>query len=182
MGRVTARTYYDRMGSWGKVREEFLKWQRANGKVQMRKGEEGRDGAMIGGTGDAGEEHRSRKAVIGDTRVGLGRPLALEGMVFAPTCEAGVVFLFGLLAREMGYVVERVGTAFPDCTALRRSRGPGPERWERIAVEFEYRSSNFRAHGHDAAACDVIVCWRHNWKDCPAEIEVVELSKLFGQS
>ncbi|HKV94151.1 MAG TPA: hypothetical protein VJW20_16495 [Candidatus Angelobacter sp.] len=25
-----------------------------------------------------------------------------------------------------------------------------------------------------------IVCWRHNWKECPAEIEVVELGKVFG--
>jgi hypothetical protein len=24
----------------------------------------------------------------------------------------------------------------------------------------------------------VIVCWRHNWADCPANIEVIELSSI----
>ena len=28
---------------------------------------------------------------------------------------------------------------------------------------------------------DTIVCWRHNWKECPVEIEVVELSRLVGR-
>jgi hypothetical protein len=26
--------------------------------------------------------------------------------------------------------------------------------------------------------CDVIVCWRHNWDECPKHIEVVELSSV----
>lgn len=42
-----------------------------------------------------------------------------------------------------------------------------------MAVEFEHRSSNFRMHGHDAARCDLVVCWEHDWKDCP--VRVVEL-------
>jgi len=28
---------------------------------------------------------------------------------------------------------------------------------------------------HDSGKCDVIVCWAHNWKECP--MAVVELSK-----
>jgi len=28
----------------------------------------------------------------------------------------------------------------------------------------------------------VIVCWRHNWKDCPKEIEIIELSSLLGDA
>jgi hypothetical protein len=35
-------------------------------------------------------------------------------------------------------------------------------------------------HGHDPKKCDVLVCWRHNWKECPEEIGLVELSKIFG--
>jgi hypothetical protein len=30
-------------------------------------------------------------------------------------------------------------------------------------------------HGHDPKKCDVIVCWVHNWPECP--LEVIELSK-----
>lgn len=43
---------------------------------------------------------------------------------------------------------------------------------------FEFESRNFREHGHDARGCDVIVCWRHNWTECPPELEVVELMSV----
>ena len=49
-------------------------------------------------------------------------------------------------------------------------------RWEPVRVEFEYRSRNFFYHGHDAAGCEVIVCWQHDWPDCP--IEVLELRRV----
>jgi hypothetical protein len=42
----------------------------------------------------------------------------------------------------------------------------------------ELESRKFREHGHPSAGCDVIVCWRHNWDECPAEIEIVELSSV----
>jgi len=47
-----------------------------------------------------------------------------------------------------------------------------------VNLEFEFESRNFRDHGHPLTGCDVIVCWRHNWPDCPAHIEVLELSSL----
>ncbi len=51
----------------------------------------------------------------------------------------------------------------------------GPERWQRVNIEFEFESRNFRDHGHSTSACDVIVCWWHNWEAYPENIEVVEL-------
>ncbi len=87
--------------------------------------------------------------------------------------EQGVVLLFGMLARELGYMVEAVQKEFPDCEAKRKI---GSDRWQRVSIEFEFESRNFRDHGHPAGGCDVIVCWRHNWDECPAEIEVLELS------
>ena len=51
-----------------------------------------------------------------------------------------------------------------------------PGRWQRSRIEFEKESRNFLAHMHPAAHCDLIVCWIHNWKECP--VEVLELSKL----
>jgi hypothetical protein len=33
-------------------------------------------------------------------------------------------------------------------------------------------------HLHDLSGCDLIVCWRHNWPECP--VEVLELSQLIG--
>jgi hypothetical protein len=36
-------------------------------------------------------------------------------------------------------------------------------------------SKNFLAHGHDVRGADLIVCWKHNWENCP--LEVIELRK-----
>jgi hypothetical protein len=106
-------------------------------------------------------------------RVTFGAPLDFSGLRHEPVNEQGVVLLFGMLAKRLGYVVEAVQTAFPDCEAKRRISS---ERWERVAIEFEFESRNFRDHGHPVDGCDVIVCWRHNWGECPAHLEVVELS------
>jgi hypothetical protein len=100
----------------------------------------------------------------------FGEFISFRGLLHAPINEQGVVFLFGMLAAELGFVVEMVTTGFPDCEATRRV---GKERWERTRIEFEYQSRNFSSHGHDPNGCDLIVCWEHNWPDCP--VEVLEL-------
>jgi len=95
-----------------------------------------------------------------------------RGLQHAPVNEQGVVFLFGMICRELGYVVEIVKQGFPDCEAKRRVRGKAG-MWQRVRIEFEYQSRNFRQHGHDPDQCDVIVCWEDNWPECA--IEVLEL-------
>ena len=85
------------------------------------------------------------------------------------------MLLFGLLAKELGYLIEAVQNGFPDCEAKRQI---APERWQRVQIEFEFESKNFPEHGHPSDGCDVIVCWRHNWGECPKHIEVVELSRV----
>ena len=102
-----------------------------------------------------------------------GEPLDFPTLRHVPVNEQGVVLLFGMLAKDLGYVVESVQTGFPDCEAKRQI---GPSRWQRVNLEFEYESRNFHEHGHPLTGCDVIVCWRHNWPNCPANIEVLELS------
>jgi hypothetical protein len=95
-----------------------------------------------------------------------------RGLQHAPVNEQGVVFLFGMICRELGYVVEIVRPGFPDCEAKRRVRGK-VGMWQRVRIEFEYQSRTFRQHGHDPDQCDVIVCWEDNWPECP--IEALEL-------
>ena len=95
-----------------------------------------------------------------------------RGLQHAPVNEQGVVFLFGMICRELGYVVEIVKPGFPDCEAKRRVRGKAG-MWQRVRIEFEYQSRGFRQHGHDPDQCDVIVCWEDNWPECL--IEVLEL-------
>ena len=110
-----------------------------------------------------------------EDRPTYGNPLDFRGLRHEPVNEQGVVLLFGLVAKELGYIVEAVQSGFPDCEAKRQI---GPERWQRVHIEFEFESRNFRDHGHPSSDCDVIVCWRHNWPQCPAQIEVLELSTL----
>ena len=104
-----------------------------------------------------------------------GEPLDFPTLRHEPVNEQGVVLLFGMLAKHLGYVVESVQAGFPDCEAKRQI---APKRWQRVNLEFEFESRNFRDHGHPLTGCDVIVCWHHNWAGCPAHIEVLELSSL----
>ncbi len=101
-----------------------------------------------------------------------GSFLNFRGLLHAPMNENGVTFLFGMVAQELGYVVESITPGFPDCEAKRRIV-KSSDIWERVRIEFEFQSRTFCTHGHNVAECDVIVCWEDNWPDCP--IEVLEL-------
>jgi hypothetical protein len=78
-----------------------------------------------------------------------------------------------MICRDLGYVVDVVRPGFPDCEAKRELR---PGLWQRVRIEFEYQSRSFRSHGHDPSQCDLIVCWEHNWPECP--LEVLELKAV----
>lgn len=106
-----------------------------------------------------------------------GNPLDFRGLRHEPVNEDGVVFLFGMVARELGYLVEAVQAGFPDCEAKRQV---GPGKWQRVRIEFEFESRNFRDHGHPPDGCDLIICWRHNWPECPKHLEVVELCNVIS--
>jgi hypothetical protein len=119
----------------------------------------------------------SATSVVKKDRPVMGEPIDRLPMTNAPVNELGVMVLFGMVAAGLGLQVESVQGKFPDCMAKRQV---APGKWQHLRIEFEYESKNFRLHGHDPKGCDMIVCWRHNWKECPAEIEVVELSRLVG--
>ncbi len=110
--------------------------------------------------------------------VQYGSPISFRGLRHAPINEQGVVYLFGMVSYELGFLVEAVHQAFPDCEA-KRCIDRNKDRWQRVRIEFEYKSRNFLEHGHDAEACDVIVCWENDWKDCP--LEVVELRRVINE-
>ena len=102
-----------------------------------------------------------------------GRPMMDVALGLAPTNEMGVVFLFGTVAKDLGYMVVRVQAEFPDCEVFRLI---DPERCQLVLAEFEFESRNFLAHGHKIDGCDLIICWKHNWEECP--LEVIELKTV----
>jgi len=116
------------------------------------------------------ELHRRKK-------VQFGEPIDFRGLRFAPINEQGVVYLFGMVSRELGFLIESIRTEYPDCEG-KRCIDKSENRWERVLIEFEYRSSQFKEHGHSQDQCDLIVCWIHDWKDCP--LEVLELKSTIS--
>ena len=112
---------------------------------------------------------------MGKEKTQVGNAMNFRGFVYEPINEQGVVYLFGLVAEDLNMRVESIQQGYPDCTAL-RYRGRG--RWERISIEFEFRSSHF---DHDVNGCHIIVCWEDDLSDrrreeiLKAGIEIIEL-------
>ena len=88
-----------------------------------------------------------------------------------------LVFLFGTQAARLGFMVTLVQSEFPDCEAFVEV---APGKLQRLKIEFENESRNFLKHGHDPKGCDLIICWKHNWPECP--VEVLELRSVMAQS
>jgi len=107
------------------------------------------------------------KSVVGDL-------INFRGLVYSPTNENGVIFLFGKVVEDLNMYIEEIKPGFPDCVA-RRFNGKG---WERTYIEFEHSSLNFKDHGHNHKDCDIVVCWEHNWPECP--LEVIELKEVIA--
>jgi hypothetical protein len=117
----------------------------------------------------------SVRRAAGDREVygALMRPCPL---LCAPVNEQGVIFLFGAKAEELGFAVLRIRTEFPDCEALMLLEDG---RQVMVKIEFEFESKNFLKHMHEASKCDLIVCWKHNWPECP--LEVIELREKIAE-
>ena len=54
-------------------------------------------------------------------------------------------------------------------------------KWQHVTIEFEFLSANFHQHGHPPNGCDIIVCWEHNWEECPPNLEVIALRNVIGR-
>ena len=168
LGKFSTKPYERRFGTWIKALGEFAKWKNKGQENTTKDLEE---------TAIDISPSQSRKPRA-SRRVEYGEPIEFLGLRHAPLNEQGVVYLFGILSRRLGFIIEAVRTDFPDCEGKRQI--PGKQgRWERVAIEFEYKSSNFKLHGHNPDECDVIVCWENDWKDCP--IEIISLKELMGK-
>ncbi|HET6843140.1 MAG TPA: hypothetical protein VFK06_15905 [Candidatus Angelobacter sp.] len=117
---------------------------------------------------------RDRRKIRLDRPI-YGPPSPFSGLIYEPVNEAGVIFVFGRLAEKLGIHVERMQTGFPDCEAMREVE---TGKWQRVRIEFEFESRNFLVHKHQPEGCDIIICWTHNWPECPSHLEVVELKRV----
>jgi hypothetical protein len=161
-------------GEWGDVLDVVSRYMaqaeehgRTSGRVNGRYLKSGI------GTSDSGADGAGWQMKLREDQPVYGTPLLPTPLSHSPTNELGVVFLFGVVARELGFMVMRLQAAFPDCEAMHEVE---PGRWQRVRIEFEFESRNFVSHMHAAEDCDLIVCWNHNWRNCP--LDVLELRTL----
>jgi hypothetical protein len=173
-------------GSWRQVPNGLKQFAESRGLAEPWKSElelvtttgaamAGAAAGGIAGTGMAAAHGPALWPLVLVDRPAYGPPMWPGPLAYGPANEMGVVFLFGVLAQQLGFVVHKLQAEFPDCEAMRQV---GEEKWQYLRIEFEYESRNFLRHMHDASQCDLIICWRHNWPECP--LQVVELKKVFG--
>lgn len=110
-----------------------------------------------------------------------GETLNFRHFAYNPTYENEVVSIFSSVAGELGFEIITIRSEFPDCKA-RRIRGKFRNRMENCLIEFEFKSSDFVKHNHPINGCDLIICWEHDWQDCPIEVINLknEIKKLSG--
>ncbi len=180
--KYSAAPYQGRFLNWTRVPEEMREYANTHGLVEtwqdvmeliQRRDEEAL--AAAAEVGNPGSVLRAPKMKIWSDRPVYGRAMVPAALLHEPINEMGVVYQFGTVAAKLGFMVTVIRPEFPDCEAFIEV---APGRWQRIWIEFEYESRNFLKHKHKLEGCDMIVCWIHNWPDCP--LEVVELSKLMG--
>ena len=181
-GRYSESPLLRRFGSWGRVAYGMLEYGRKEGledewkdvleiaarQVQARS-EDSRTTTHRSGT-------QLQPRILKDEPF-FGPPMVNNYLLLLqPTNEQEVIFLFGGMAGKLGFAVLKIRTEFPDAIALREV---APGKWQMVKIEFEHESRNFLSHKHDAAKAHLIVCWKHNWPECP--LEVIELSSLVGK-
>jgi Homing endonuclease associated repeat len=163
-----------RFGTWGQVPRCLKRYIEDQGRAEecqdllgiIEQYEQGQ-GERDWGSSPVFEPYKPR---LMKNRPVYGPLLRPYPLIHGPINESGVIYLFGTMAERLGFVVTRIQSEFPDCEAMRLV---DEDRWQRVLIEFEYESRNFLRHMHDPHGCDIIVCWRHNWPECP--LEVVEL-------
>lgn len=180
-GNYTYRPLFRCWGSWSHIpagmldyiRNESLTgaWGDVEGVICSYLEEQGRSLAATVTDGATNRLVTRHRDVTGSPI--YGRPLFPHPMIHAPINENGVILLFGMVAARLGYAVGRVKAEFPDCDGFREL---APNKWQPLRIEFEYESRNYLIHKHPLLGCDLIVCWKHNWPECP--IEVLELEKV----
>ncbi len=183
-GKFSVQPMFTRFGSWRKTHMGMLEYAQEHGLAK-----EWSDVLKIVNAGQAkGPGLKPKKKGVSLSRGPVrpfpkimrdrptyGTPLMPGPLAYGPVNEAGVVYLFGMLAARLGFVVMRIQTEFPDCEAMRQvDKGV----WQKVRIEFEFESRNFLKHLHRTEDCDMIVCWTHNWSECP--LEVVELKGEIG--
>jgi hypothetical protein len=170
-GQYSATPFRKRFGKWSDAIVHYRKWKAEGGA-------ESNGMATLPDAAPATSPENSNRRFAplfqtNNTPAQLyGEPIDFRGLRHAPINEQGVVYLFGMVSRELGFYIEAIQQGFPDCEG-KYLHHAGRNLWAKARIEFEFKASSFHEHGHDANQCDFVVCWVNDWPDCP--IKVIEL-------
>lgn len=177
-GKLSDQPFRKRFGKWDATLQHYRKWKVERGvtvatpiETQLERGTRDTQGACQPAASSVDQSQNETWRLRKPPQL-FGQPIDFRGLRHAPINEQGVVYLFGMVSRELGFSVEALQQGFPDCEG-KYLHDKNRELWAKARIEFEFRASNFREHGHDENECDVIVCWENDWPDCP--LRVVEL-------
>lgn len=111
---------------------------------------------------DYSDDLRKRAVSILITKI-LGKTDSLNLQNQYTNNENLVIRTFKEIYPLLGFEkIIHIKTSFPDATCIKDGK--------EVKCEFEYRSVNFKYHGHDPTKCDYIICWIHDWKDSPIPV------------
>lgn len=105
--------------------------------------------------------------------VGLG-PLMKGKEMRTPQNETETILLFNWLNQlyKLGFTLVYFSGSFPDAVYKYKNK--------EIKVEFELKSSRAKHHFDDPTSkstlCEMIICWQHDWAECP--VDVFEIKKV----
>lgn len=172
-GKYSTKPFRKRFGKWVDVLAYYNKWKKES-EIQAKRIHNGNDSELDAQPETARNTSNSISHKPNQSRPPLlyGEPIEFRGLRHAPINEQGVVYLFGMVSRELGFYIEAIQQGFPDCEG-KYLYDKGKKLWAKARIEFEHRASNFIEHGHDPDQCDFIVCWINDWPDSP--LSVIEL-------
>jgi len=174
-GKYSDSTLTSRFGKWKDVLEHYRKWKAEKPAREIDRYESSkRLEEQIEILEPLGKESVKTSVTVSHEvpEQLYGEPIDFRGLRHAPVNEQGVVYLFGMVSRELGFYVEALQQGFPDCEA-KYLYDRKKNFWAKARIEFEYKASTFKEHGHDPSQCDFIVCWINDWLESP--INVIEL-------
>ncbi len=101
-----------------------------------------------------------------------------RGLKSPPSNKGELMLIFGIVCEELSFMIEQ----FPqkgEFFRAKRKTGDKSKTWESIIANFSLRSSDAVGDKSIIDKCDILICWKNDWLDCP--LEVLELSKTLTE-
>lgn len=101
--------------------------------------------------------------------------ISFRGIKSAPVDVKGVIFIFGMICEELSFIIETFNTEKPYFEGKRSLDGSG-KKMQDVKIGVYHKSHDLKTKSESTTDYDIIICWEHDWNDCP--VEVLELKAV----